>query len=78
MHSIIKAYKGCQRPTVKPSVDEHGPVEQDGRVTEPWQVSAQVLRDGGLDVVPAVAQDVVDQHVGRVTLGTLRPEVMKG
>ena len=63
--------------TVKAAVDEHRAVEKDGGMAEPGQVGAQVLRDGRLDVVPAVAQDVVHQHVGRVTLGALRPEQLK-
>jgi len=42
-------------------------------MSESWQVGAQVLRYGRLDVVPGVAQDVVDQHVGGVAFRPLRP-----
>ena len=59
--------------TVEPSVDEHGAVEHDRRVAEPGQVGAQILGNAGLDVVPAVAQDVVHNHVRGITFCTLRP-----
>ena len=87
---VAKGFKSCPKSTKSPnlvtlpsikssltvesSIDEHCPVQHDGRMSKSGQICAQVLRNGRLDVVPRVAQDVVDQDIGRVALGPLRPE----
>ncbi len=59
--------------TVKTSVNVHRSVEHDSGVSEPGQVGAEILRKTGLNVVPRVTQNVVDDDVSRITLGSLRP-----
>ena len=52
-------------------MNEHSAVAEHRRVAKSRHVGVQIFGDGVLNVVPTVADDVVDNEVSRETLRTM-------